>query len=182
MIRDNGSICKITVDGTDFRICEPTPFDPKWYSHKFKGPGLRYEVGICIQTGEIVWVNGPFPCGDYPDLRIAREGLIYALAATPGIKEMALADGGYNDGYEFFETPTGANDADQYMKSVARARHETINKRLKDYGALGKRFRHSRHLHGKVFYAVANLTHLAMSTEGVRREDYGSFQVDYFDK
>ena len=127
-------------------------------------------------------VNGPYPAGAWPDLRIARDLLVYKLAASDTEGEVALADGGYQGGYEFFETPTGANDADQYMKSVARARHETINKRLKDYGALGKRFRHSRHLHGKVFYAVANLTHLAMSTEGVRREDYGSFQVDYFDK
>ena len=83
--------------------------------------------------------------------------------------------------YEFFDTPTGINDEQQYMKSVARARHETINKRLKDWAVLGKTWRHSRHLHGKVFYAVVNLTHLAMADEGPRREDYGSFQVEYFD-
>lgn len=181
LINDNGSTCKITVDGTDFRIYEPTPFSSRWYSHKFKGPGLRYELGVCIQTGEIVWVNGPFPCGDYPDLRIAREGLIYALAASP-VKEMAVADGGYNDGYEFFDTPTGINDNEQYMRSIARARHETINNRLKNYGALQKRWRHSRNLHGVVFHAVVNLTHLAMSMEGTRREHYGSFQVEYNDK
>ena len=38
--------CWISLDGTDFRIQEPTPFDPKWFSHKFKGPGLRYEIGV----------------------------------------------------------------------------------------------------------------------------------------
>ena len=41
----------ITVDGTDFKIKEPTPFSPTWYSQKHNGPGLRYEVGICIHTG-----------------------------------------------------------------------------------------------------------------------------------
>ena len=60
----------MSIDGTDCRIQEPTPFDPLWYSHKFNGPGVRYEVGICIQTGWIVWVHGPFPAGDFPDIKI----------------------------------------------------------------------------------------------------------------
>jgi len=32
--------CAVSVDGTDFRIQEPIPFDAKWFSHKFNGPGL----------------------------------------------------------------------------------------------------------------------------------------------
>jgi len=40
-----------SVDGTDCQIQEPLLFNAKWYSHKFKGPGLRYEVGVCISTG-----------------------------------------------------------------------------------------------------------------------------------
>ena len=75
---------KITVDGTDFRIQEPVPFDTGWFSHKFKGPGVRYEVGIAIQTGWIVWVNGPFMCGNWPDLRIARDSLHAELEAGEG--------------------------------------------------------------------------------------------------
>lgn len=63
-------IYKASVDRTDCPIFEPTPFDPKWVSHKFKGPGVRYEVGIAIGTGEIVWAFGPFPCGAYNDLNI----------------------------------------------------------------------------------------------------------------
>jgi hypothetical protein len=39
----------VTVDGTDFRINEPTDFSTKWFSHKFKDPGLRYEVAISIK-------------------------------------------------------------------------------------------------------------------------------------
>ena len=53
----------MTVDGTDVMIWEPTPFSKMWYSHKFHGAELRYEIGMCIQTGDIVWVNGPFKCG-----------------------------------------------------------------------------------------------------------------------
>ena len=34
-----GQCCFISLDGTDFNIQEPSPFDPKWFSHKFEGPG-----------------------------------------------------------------------------------------------------------------------------------------------
>jgi hypothetical protein len=69
----------MTLDGTDFRIHEPQPFDRKWYSHKFKGPGVRYEVGVCIQTGHMCWVNGPYPCGEWTDLKIARSCIVEML-------------------------------------------------------------------------------------------------------
>lgn len=66
---------------------------PKWFSHKFKGPGIRYEVGLCIKTGKIVWVNGAYPCGFWPDLKIARASYIYQVDAN----ELTLADKGYRD-------------------------------------------------------------------------------------
>lgn len=69
----------LSLDGTDFRIMEPSEFNPKWYSHKFNGPGLRYEIGICIRIGNIVWANGGYPCGGWPDIKIFRDALGYAL-------------------------------------------------------------------------------------------------------
>ena len=70
---------------------EPSPIDPKWFSHKFKGPGSRYEVGVCIATGPIVWVYGAFPCGRYADLTILEMGLKLLLSEG----EKVLADGRY---------------------------------------------------------------------------------------
>ena len=67
------------MDGTDFRIPQITPWSKSWYSHKFNAPGLRYEIGVCIHTGAIVWVHGPFPPGDYPDISIFRHALIFML-------------------------------------------------------------------------------------------------------
>ena len=72
---------------------EPTEFDPKWWSHKFNGPDLRYEIGICIRTGKVVWAHGGMPCGEWPDLRLARNAIIGAV----GPREMIIADRGYND-------------------------------------------------------------------------------------
>ena len=74
-----GTSTFVSLDGTDFRIMEPTEFDPKWWSHKFNGPGLRYEVALCIRTGDIVWVNGGLPCGEWSDLRLARNAFIDSL-------------------------------------------------------------------------------------------------------
>ena len=59
----------IDDDVTNFRIQEPTPFSKRWYSHKFKGPGLRYEIAVSIEDGDL-WTNGPFPAGQYPDLKV----------------------------------------------------------------------------------------------------------------
>lgn len=138
---------------------------------------MRYEVGLNIQTAEIVWTNGPFPCGAWPDLRIARNEVIFHI----GENERILADGGYNDGGEFFETPTGINNDDQRMKQLARARHETINRRLKQWNILGRVFRHGVEKHSIIFLAVVHITHMLMAMSGVDEGEHGSFQIHYFD-
>ena len=167
---DNGSICKVTVDGTDFRIYEPSPFDRIWYSEKFNGPALRYEIGVCIQTGWIVWVNGPYPAG-LPDRNIAREWINYELEEG----ECYLADGGYCDGHQYTVTPTGLRNYDEHMKTVARARHEAVNGWFKRFGILKQQFRHRKELHHLVFGAVANITQLSIML------GHSPFDVEYFD-
>jgi DDE superfamily endonuclease len=168
---DNGSICKISVDGTDFHIQEPRPFDRKWFSHKFKGPGVRYEVGVCLQTGDIVWTNGPFQCGSYPDGKIATE---MGLDAALDRGERYVCDGGYYGPRA--DKPNGLNNADQYMKQVARSRHETVNARFKQFGVLAQVFRHQPEKHGIVFNAVAIITQLCLMY------DQPLFQIYYNDR
>ena len=81
-----------SVDSNDFRINDPSPFNSKWYSHKFKGPGLRYEICISL-SGHIVWTNGPFPYGKYSHLKIFRRSLRGGLEKD----EKIIADGTYKD-------------------------------------------------------------------------------------
>jgi DDE superfamily endonuclease len=150
---DVGNRCKLSVDGTDCPIQEPQPFHPKYYSHKFAGPGLKYELGICIITGWACWFNGPFPCGN-PDINIARVGLVQQLEPN----EMVLADGGYRDGGVHFDTPTGHHNISQRMRSLCRARHETINGRMKSFRVLSTKFRHSLKKHRDCFHACLILT------------------------
>lgn len=88
--KDIGNDCLVSVDGTDFRIYEQEPFWPGWFSHKFNGPGVRYELAVAIRTGDIVWINGPFPCGEWSDLRIFRSSLIDYLDDNERVEASTL--------------------------------------------------------------------------------------------
>ena len=74
----------MNVDSRDFNIAE---HGTKWYSHKFKRSGLRYDVGICIMTGDIVCANEPYEPGVYNDIMIFKSHL--------GFVERVEADDGY---------------------------------------------------------------------------------------
>ena len=84
-------IAKLFVDGTDFRIEEPRSFEIKWYSHQFKGPGLRDKIVLYIISKHIYWVSRGFPCWSYPDLKIFRSGLKNELLKNKRV----LANGRY---------------------------------------------------------------------------------------
>lgn len=149
----------MTVDGTDFRIEQPTEFSKRWYSHKFKGPGLRYEVALSILGRDIVWTNGPFPCGSWPDISIFRAGLIDELRPM----EMVEADKGYRGQPDKIRTPDDCyGRAEKLRKRRASARHETVNRRFKQFNALKKHFRHDLEDHQKVFRAIVVLTQLSI--------------------
>ena len=75
LLNDRGQRAKVSVDGTDFRTYElltEGEFDLGRFTPKFNGAGLRYEIAISISKCDIVHVNGPFKCGNHPDLSIAR--------------------------------------------------------------------------------------------------------------
>lgn len=117
-----GQSCFVSLDGVDFPINEPTPFSSKWFSHKFKATGLRYEVGVCIHTGKIVWAYGGFPCGDWPDLRLARHCLVTFLEGG----EKVLADKGYND-RTFFILPNEKNKIQHKLIMSRPSIKESVN-------------------------------------------------------
>ena len=151
--------CKMTVDGTDYAVYEQSPWSKRWYSHKFKGAGLRYEIGVCIQTGDIVWTHGPFAAGAWPDINIFRAKLKRMLA--PG--ELVVADKGYR-GDKSVRIPSGSvSNTDRRAMQKALARHETINRRFKCFSVLCDRFRHELRLHGKCFGAVALAVQLSFN-------------------
>lgn len=145
-----GATCFVSLDGTDFSINEPGSMDPIWYSHKFKCAGVRYEIGLCIKTGKIVWANGAYPCGSWPDIKIARDSYLYRIDAS----EYTLADKGYSGDINFI-TP---NDTNGKRHKQIMARHETVNKRMKQFNVLKKKFHHDVVKHPRCFYSILNIT------------------------
>ena len=159
---DSKNRCLITVDGTDFRIQEPYPWEKDrnrfFYSHKFKGPGLRYEIGVCIKTGHLVWFHGPFPCGKFSDLKIYNLKLKHCLL----IGERVIADQGYKGEPTVCTKLQAKNENHRKSMAVCRARHETINRRFKQFQCLQQTWRHDRCKHEHVFQAVITLTQIEL--------------------
>lgn len=133
-------------------------------SHKFEGPGVRYEVAINIRTGDIVWVMGPFPCGDWPDIVIFWFALKYMLEDGERVK----ADDGYvgEDPLTVKAASSAVHDTDpaiRYVRGRVRRQHETVNKRFKQFKVLAERFEHDIEFHGECFRARAVMTQLSIN-------------------
>ena len=156
-------IYTISVDGTDCPIQEPKRedgekgVDKKWYSHKFKGSGLRYELGVATHSSDIVWVNGPFPCGAFSDLKIYKEMGLSEKLIEAG--EKCIADGTYRH-YTVSQKGRGRSSW-RKQKNRLRARHETANNRIKIFDCFNQRWRHSHEMHGHAFRAAVFLTQLS---------------------
>ena len=149
----------MSIDGTDFEIAE---HGRAFYGHKFKRSGLRYEVGVCILGGDIVWINGPYECGLWPDIKIFRDALISELDEG----ERVEADDGYvGEAPQFVKCPksfTNPTFMEKTQKFI-RSRHETVNKRFKQFKVLKNRYRHEIVDHAEVFRACVVLTQLSIN-------------------
>ena len=155
----------MSVDGTDFRIQEPSTFDRKWFSHKFRGPGLRYEIGLAIQSDNIVWTSGPYPAGKWSDMRIFREGLPKSLKDSLSDGERVEADKGYRGERDFVDLPDeclGGDLVQRRSKANVRSRHESMNRLLKRFKCLHDVFRHDLEKHHLVFRAVVYITQISL--------------------
>ena len=152
----------MSIDGTDFRVPE---HGPAWSSHKYKKKsGVPYEVGICIATGDIVWINGPYQCGRWPDISIFRNALISHLAPN----ERVEADDGYiGEAPQRVKCPKciSSNPEKEYMQQRVRNRQETVNLRFKFWGILRQNYKqHDISSHGDVFRAIPVITQIAINS------------------
>jgi hypothetical protein len=98
---------------------------------------MRYEIGISIVGGDIVWLNGPYEARTWNDIKIFRDFLMSNL--DPG--ERVEADDGYvGEAPRHVKCPMSfANPLkNRRMQAIVRSRHETIKKRFKQWGCLVK--------------------------------------------
>jgi len=155
----------MTVDDTDFKINHPTiriyDFEriQNYYSYKINHSGLRYEVGVCIQTGHIVWTAGPCK-----PIKIFLHALYYNLMSG----EKVEADKGCRGYPDKIETPdfiSHQTSEMREMKSNVRLRHEMVNGRLKNWGALKQTWRHHHTHHGLAFRCIVIMVQLSMEVD-----------------
>ena len=135
---------------------------------------MRYEIGVDILAGNIVWLEGPYAAGKYPDIKIFRS----CLARWLDPSERVEADDGYiGEAPQRVKCPgSAANPTEnQAMQSRVRSRHETLNGRLKNWEILKQVFRHDILEHGNVFRAIAVITQLSI------QNGEPLFEVEYSD-
>jgi hypothetical protein len=126
---------------------------------------LRYEVALCIQTGDIVWINGPYEAGMWNDFKIFRDALLTMLAPS----ERVEADDGYvGEAPQYVKCPKSFTNPEETeaMQQLVRNRQETVNKRFKQWGVLKQIFRHSKDnlgSHGDCFAAIAVITQVSIN-------------------
>ena len=124
--------------------------NPAYYSHKSNQAGLTYEIGVSIYANALVWLKGPKPASTH-DITVFREELKNKI---PDGKRV-VGDNGYRGEPNTISTPNVHDPAElRRFKSRARARHETLNARLKNFKCLAERFRHGIENHHICFEAV----------------------------
>ena len=111
---------------------------------------MRYEVGVSIACGDICWVYGGFPAGDWPDVNIFR----HALKGKQLDGERVEADDGYIGEHPgHVRCPNGLFNWSEReaLQSRVRARHETVNERFKAWSIMREVFCHDMSLHEEAF-------------------------------
>ena len=162
----------MTLDGTDFPVNESYPFDKSLYSHKLNAAGIMYDVETNIVTGDIVYWSGGEKAGEFPDLTLARNGIVHLIDEG----EMIIADKGYR--YDrYFIYPFDLRGDNSVIKKIT-GRHENINARLKVWGCLRNRFRHDFVTHSRFFSAIIEMEQFKLKN-GNRMQKISLHGVSY---
>ena len=151
---EDDEVIILTVDGVNF-ITEEFRMDPhgKWFDHKSKSSGLKYEFAISLRKPALIWINGPFPASKH-DLTVFRGGnketkrddwdhnaLYWKM--PEGTK--AIGDSGYagqDDKMIIYRQEHSA----EFKKFLGRVKNwqETLHSRLKSFNVLKNRFCHGQ--------------------------------------
>ena len=157
-----------SVDGTHRQINEPR--DPlvrknrKWYSHKDEHAGMNFEVVMSLFESKILHAKIGTPASTNDITEIKAE----LLAKIPAGKRL-IADKVYAT-KDLEQTCSTWNQFDteemQEFKRRAKARHESINDRIKKYQAIKKVFRHGPAKAQLCFDAVLVMVQYAIEDKG----------------
>jgi hypothetical protein len=164
----------LSIDGTDFQIAKM--YEKPFYWYKFKKSGFRYEVGLCIKTGNICWWAGPYLPGIWNNEMIFKEELAKFLEPT----ERVEADGSYwGSAQELVKCP-GVVEVDPdnlEMQQKVRSRQEMVNEQFKNWAILSTPYCHQLLEHQTVFGAIVVLTQLSFAENSLWYVDYNDKQI-----
>ena len=97
----------------------------------------------------------------WPDISIFRNALLSSLEPN----ERVEADDGYTgEAPEHVKCPKSMGNLEEteFMQQRVRNCQETVNKRMKNWGALKQVWRHRFNRHGSVFRAIAVITQMSI--------------------
>lgn len=163
-----------SCDGTQMPTNEPRDPDmrrnPKNYAYKHNFAGLNYQIVLSLWTNKIWYANDGDP-GSTHDMKAIRAEFIDMVPEGCRV----IADDGYTGRTEqekkIFSVRNTLDDTDvKQFKANAKARQEQLNKRLKDYECIRKKFRHGVDKHRKCFAAVLVLVQYAIEDTSVDGE------------
>jgi hypothetical protein len=151
------------VNGTDFHVTQKGTVTKEnaFASHKYVGKStLRYELGMSILGGDLVWIQGPYPMGKFTNIKVFNNVLHHFL--DPG--DQIEANEGYVGHPTKIKCPQNVgNPVEKWaMQARVRARHKMLNRQLKDWGILSQVYPHDIMWHGYVFRACAVVMQLTI--------------------
>ncbi|KAG7366458.1 hypothetical protein IV203_029128 [Nitzschia inconspicua] len=151
--------CLVSVDCVDFPIPHA---GRRFHTHKWKfHSALRYEIAVSIIHGECVWINGPYEAGLWNDIMIFRNALLHELEDG----ERVESDNGLRGvSPQYAKCPLSIGNLVECedMQQKVRSRHETINKRFKQWRIMKNIYMGSIEHHGGFFRTVAIVTQLCI--------------------
>ena len=161
----------LSVDGTHCTLFEPMhelyPMDRGYFSHKDHRAAYNYQIALSTTEQRIYAVHGPYPAGSNNDkIMFQKSGVQQILVAQ---NKRAIADGGYEgvDGVAIPNRRYHSKQTNLYMRRI-RARHETVNGRIKNFSILSNTFRYKKERqfkHKMVFEAVCVIVATQIATK-----------------
>ena len=103
-----------------------------------------------INTGDICWIGGGIRAGECNDLQLAERTFVTKLLPF----ERVVADKIYSSNPKFIAPPLVGQHKHGAILNKIMARHESVNKRMKDYESIRKRWRHSWRKHNLTVFAI----------------------------
>jgi hypothetical protein len=157
-IIDQPNTVNMTLDVTECPIQRPSDniIQRQYYSGKKRKHTIKYELGVQLQTGAIVWLAGGVP-GSVHDLNILRScNLLSKLL----IGEFILADRAYiGENYILHPFKSAKSMNERNINTAISNIRETVEHtihRIKIFGFTQQKWRHSINLHPIAFKVICH--------------------------